>query len=166
MKSVSNTLNIKIFVICIIAGLQMGKGCFCAKARCFISMTSSTKCVNNTDSNVHGANMGPIWGRQDPGGPHAGPMNFAIWEGIHSTTFLAIFRFKAAILYIHMKRLSFWQCLVLLVMTKQCLWWGFHFIALLCVYVLQRKPLGEAMLFTLCTKMWLDSAMIEFAFCL
>ena len=28
---------------------------------------------------VHGANMGPIWGRQDPGEPHAGPMNFAIW---------------------------------------------------------------------------------------
>ena len=23
--------------------------------------------------------MGPIWGRQDLGGPHAGPMNFAIW---------------------------------------------------------------------------------------
>ena len=22
------------------------------------------------DSKVHGANMGPIWGRQDPGGPH------------------------------------------------------------------------------------------------
>ena len=31
------------------------------------------------DSKVHGANMGPIWGRQDPGGPYAGPMNFAIW---------------------------------------------------------------------------------------
>ena len=29
----------------------------------------------------HGANMGPIWGRQDPGGPHVGPMNFAIWGG-------------------------------------------------------------------------------------
>ena len=28
---------------------------------------------------VHGANMGPIWGRQDPGGSHVGPMNFAIW---------------------------------------------------------------------------------------
>ena len=28
---------------------------------------------------VHGANMGLIWVRQDPGGPHAGPMNFAIW---------------------------------------------------------------------------------------
>ena len=31
------------------------------------------------DSKVHGANKGPIWGRQDPGGPHVGPMNFAIW---------------------------------------------------------------------------------------
>ena len=29
---------------------------------------------------VHGANMGPIWGRQDPGGPHFRPMNFAIWD--------------------------------------------------------------------------------------
>ena len=33
------------------------------------------------DSKVHGANMGPIWGQQDPGGPHVGPMNFAIWYG-------------------------------------------------------------------------------------
>ena len=31
------------------------------------------------DSKVPGANMGPIWGRQDPGGPHIGPMNFAVW---------------------------------------------------------------------------------------
>ena len=31
------------------------------------------------DSIVHGANMGPIWGRQDPGGHHVGPMNLAIW---------------------------------------------------------------------------------------
>ena len=23
--------------------------------------------------------MGPIWGRQGPGGPHVGPMKFAIW---------------------------------------------------------------------------------------
>ena len=30
-------------------------------------------------SKVHGANMGPIWGRQAPGGPHVGPMNFVIW---------------------------------------------------------------------------------------
>ena len=31
------------------------------------------------DSKVHGANMGPVWGRQDPGGPHVGPLNFIIW---------------------------------------------------------------------------------------
>ena len=30
------------------------------------------------DIKVHGAIMGPIWGRQDPGGPHVGPMNHAI----------------------------------------------------------------------------------------
>ena len=24
--------------------------------------------------------MGPIWGWWDPGGPHVGPMNFAIWD--------------------------------------------------------------------------------------
>ena len=32
------------------------------------------------DSKVHGSNMGPTWGRQNPGGPHVGPMNFAIWD--------------------------------------------------------------------------------------
>ena len=32
-----------------------------------------------TDSKVRGANMGPIWGRQDPGGSHVDPRNFAIW---------------------------------------------------------------------------------------
>ena len=26
--------------------------------------------------------MGPIWGQQDPGGPHVGPMNFALWDMI------------------------------------------------------------------------------------
>ena len=26
--------------------------------------------------------MGPIWGQQDPGGPHVGPMNFAIWNTV------------------------------------------------------------------------------------
>ena len=30
-------------------------------------------------SKFHGANMGSIWGRQDPDGPRVGPMNFAIW---------------------------------------------------------------------------------------
>ena len=39
--------------------------------------------IRSPDSKVHGANMGPIWGRQDPGGPHVGPMNFTIWEPLH-----------------------------------------------------------------------------------
>ena len=39
--------------------------------------TCSVICQLNDipDNKVHGANMGPIWGRQDPGGPHVGPMN-------------------------------------------------------------------------------------------
>ena len=46
-------------------------------------------------SKVHKANMGPTWGRQDPGGPHVGHMNLATWvrflhhwsfvSGIHQT---------------------------------------------------------------------------------
>ena len=44
------------------------------------------------DSKVHGANIGPIWGRQNAGGPHVGPMNFAIWVTflIGSGTILSI----------------------------------------------------------------------------
>ena len=30
------------------------------------------------DSRTRGANVGPTWGRQDPGGPHVGHMNLAI----------------------------------------------------------------------------------------
>ena len=33
---------------------------------------------NYPNNKVHGANMGLIWGQQDPGGPHVGPMNLAI----------------------------------------------------------------------------------------
>ena len=31
------------------------------------------------DCKVHEANMVPTWGWQDPGGPHVGFMNLAIW---------------------------------------------------------------------------------------
>ena len=41
------------------------------------------------DSKVHGANMRPIWGRQDPGGPHVGPMNFAVWGTWPMTVYLS-----------------------------------------------------------------------------
>ena len=41
---------------------------------CFFPNCSSPDCK------VHGTYMGPTWGRQDPGGPHVGPMNLAIRE--------------------------------------------------------------------------------------
>ena len=48
-------------------------------------------CYNNwhiLDSKFHGANMGPIWGQQDPVGPHIGPMNFDIWDCINTCLFV------------------------------------------------------------------------------
>ena len=51
-----------------------------------IPMSSLRVCVainssppSAPDSKVHGADMGPTWLRQDPGGPHVDPMNLAIW---------------------------------------------------------------------------------------
>ena len=51
-------------------------------AHCCVPWLWSTQ---NTipDGKVHGANMGPIWGQQDPGGPHVGLMNFVIRDGIN-----------------------------------------------------------------------------------
>ena len=43
---------------------------------------------SDPESKVHGANMGPIWGRQDKGGPHVGPVNFVFWEAIPVESFL------------------------------------------------------------------------------
>ena len=39
-----------------------------------------------TDGKVYRANMGPIWGRQDPDGPHVGHMNFANWVSMRLLT--------------------------------------------------------------------------------
>ena len=45
----------------------------------FWTDTWTFRADNNPDIKVHEDNMGPIWGWQDPGGPHVGPMDFAIW---------------------------------------------------------------------------------------
>ena len=37
--------------------------------------------LSSPDNKVHGAIMGPIWGRQVLGGPPVGPLDFAIWVG-------------------------------------------------------------------------------------
>ena len=36
--------------------------------------------ISNSDSKVHGANMGPTWVLSAPDGPHVGPMNLVIRE--------------------------------------------------------------------------------------
>ena len=39
---------------------------------------------NAPDNKVHGANMEPTWGRQDPGGPLVGHVNLAICGNVHN----------------------------------------------------------------------------------
>ena len=41
----------------------------------------------DTDSKVHGTNMGPTWDLSAPDGPHVGPMNLAIGGGGHIDTY-------------------------------------------------------------------------------
>ena len=47
---------------------------------------------SHPDSKVHGANMGPTWGRQVPGGPQVGPMNLVIWAGMFSSKYRCFLR--------------------------------------------------------------------------
>ena len=47
-----------------------------------------TTLITYPDSKVHVLNMGHTRGRQDPGGPHVGPMNLAIWVG--TSAFISI----------------------------------------------------------------------------
>ena len=48
--------------------------------RTFYKFEAKLIILNYTpDSQVHGANMRPILGRQDPGVPHVGPMD-VIWD--------------------------------------------------------------------------------------
>ena len=50
------------------------------------------------DSKVHGVNIGPIWGRQYPGEPHVGPMNFALWGTlVHLSSYQFFFHIENTI---------------------------------------------------------------------
>ena len=59
--------------------LFLCRACLSDLHSCFMSFVSCGVCQSDPDSKFHGANMRPIWGRQDPGGPRSGHMNFAIW---------------------------------------------------------------------------------------
>ena len=66
------------------------------------------------DSKIHGANMGPIWGRQDPGGPHVDPMNLAIWVAVKVVRLMShvCSRIKVchAKFYIMLIQYALWLC--------------------------------------------------------
>ena len=59
--------------------LQLQVLVYCNWTTQIVTTVSGIQSIGIPDSKVHGANMGPIWGRQDPGGPHVGPRIFAIW---------------------------------------------------------------------------------------
>ena len=47
---------------------------------------------NYPESKFHGANKGPIWGRQDPDGPRVDPINLAFWvSSVYSFTWLWLY---------------------------------------------------------------------------
>ena len=51
------------------------------RAHPFHNLSLSMFVKETPDSKIHGANVGPTWGRQDPGGPHVGPIILVIWAG-------------------------------------------------------------------------------------
>ena len=69
-----------LYTVCCIHPVQLFcQSCYICYSKHGVLVTKSCYVIPFPDSQVHGANMGPIWGRQDTGGPHVGPMNFAIW---------------------------------------------------------------------------------------
>ena len=69
------TLYVKLFLTIFVGYIL----CLCSPYGQKDAKYKQTHSYSTNDSKVHGANMGPIWGRKDPGGPHVGPMNLAIW---------------------------------------------------------------------------------------
>ena len=70
------------------------------------------------DNKFHGAIMGPTWGHQDPGGPHVGPMNLAIGDGLLVTEFMCCcLRYKVC--YMSIYALWLFYTLTLLGMCRQ-----------------------------------------------
>ena len=53
-----------------------------------MSLVAVCRCLKWPWQQCLWANMGPIWGRQGPGGPHVGPINFAIWRPLTPIFFL------------------------------------------------------------------------------
>ena len=52
--------------------------------------TKSHNQIDNPDSKVHGANIGPTWILSAPDGPHVGPVNLATWEIIYIVSVIMV----------------------------------------------------------------------------
>ena len=78
-QSAKRPRHLSPFTLILIEGNKNTSSFLKKKLRWHWSMKCFHMDDNIPDSKVHGANMGSIWGRQDPGGPHVGPMSFAIW---------------------------------------------------------------------------------------
>ena len=84
----------------------------------YLATHTQAKMANTPHSNVHGAYMGPTWGRQDPGGPHVGPMNIVIGDYIAKDQNKGS-KTVCFILYIISRDMhSYWQW-----QTLYCLWY-------------------------------------------
>ena len=68
----------------------------------FVSVVMTTP-----DSKVYGANMGRVWGRQDPGWPHVGPMNLAIWDHKEMSDCIHLQIYSGPLLLTYMSQLWF-----------------------------------------------------------
>ena len=57
--------------------------CHIITALCLANCSSIIQLYDMIPANkVHGTNMGLIWGRQDPVGPHVDPVNFALRDAL------------------------------------------------------------------------------------
>ena len=73
--------NFVIFANCV---LSIALCLFCIKPlKCVVKFGDVLVTNTYPDCKVDDANMGPIWGRQDPGGSHVDSLNFAIWVIYH-----------------------------------------------------------------------------------
>ena len=82
------------------------------------------------DSKDQGANMGPLWGGQDPGGPHVVPMNFAIWDDYSTLVQIMDWCHQAASLTLTNVHQVLWRrmtTLILIICIPVSIYWPRYF---------------------------------------
>ena len=75
---VSITFKIKLSAIIYAHVVIASEGCKCDHNSLVLKVIHWPPVKHCPDNKMRGANMGPTWGRHDPGGPHAGPIKLDI----------------------------------------------------------------------------------------